>query len=426
MRIGYGLVLFTYHFLWTAGMLCLIPLKPILRRRRLFRRLSPRLPRESIRGGGIWVHALSVGEVISSIPLVKQLAVQAAHEEIVFTVSTEKGMAVAREKLGGHVRLLLTMPLDAWWAVRPVARFVRPSLFVLVETDIWPGLLDYLRRRGARRVLVNGRISPRTYRTYKRAPYIVRRMFNSLDACLMQSDLDCDRLLRIGVDRARVRRVGNIKFDHDWRPMPFEERQARLEDISMTEDHVIWVAGSTHDGEEMLIFEAFEGLLPRHPNLRLILAPRQIDRGEAIGTLARARGLRAVLRTDARGQADGCDVLILNTLGELARFYGLGSIAFVGGSLVPFGGHNLLEPAAFGCPVLFGPHTHNFVDMSESLIAAGGGKRVADGNELSAAMDMLLSDKRARARMGARAHSFVLENRGAVKRMLQFVASELD
>jgi 3-deoxy-D-manno-octulosonic-acid transferase len=204
-----------------------------------------------------------------------------------------------------------------------------------------------------------------------------------------------------------------------------EERRALLAEISMKEEHAIWVAGSTHSGEESLIFEIFKRLLPAYPHLRLIVAPRRIDRGEAVGMAARRMGLRAALRSGGSGPPDGCHVMVLNTLGELGRIYGLGGIAFVGGSLVPFGGHNLLEPAAFGCPVLFGPHTHNFVDMADSLIVSGGGRRVANGDELSAAVGVLLSDEALRARMGARARRFVLENRGAVTRILQFVASSL-
>ncbi|MBW2284814.1 MAG: hypothetical protein JRF65_09470 [Deltaproteobacteria bacterium] len=260
MNFGYNALIFLYHFLWTVGGLLVLPLAPVLREKRVFRRLWPSLPREPLRGGGIWIHALSVGEVISAVPLANRLASELTHTELVFTVSTAKGMAVAREKLHGNVRLLLTMPLDAWWAVRPVARFIRPSLFVLVETDIWPGLLDYLHRRGVKAVLVNGRVSPRTFRSYKKASFFVRRMLGSLDACLMQSDLDCERLFRIGVDSEKVRRVGNIKFDREWRPMAPEERRARLVEISLSEAHVIWVAGSTHPGEETLILEVFKAL----------------------------------------------------------------------------------------------------------------------------------------------------------------------
>ena len=426
MNFGYNVLVFLYHFLWTLGGLFLLPFTPLLRKKRLFRRLLPDVPPESPLGGGIWIHALSVGEVISAVPLVNRLASESTHGEIVFTVSTAKGMAVARTKLNGNVRLLLTMPLDAWWAVRPMARFIRPSLFVLVETDIWPGLLDYLQRRNVKAVLVNGRVSPGTYRSYRKASFFVRRMLGSLDACLMQSDLDCERLFRIGVAPAKVRRVGNIKFDQEWHPMRPEERRARLAEISLAEAHVIWVAGSTHPGEETVIFRVFKKLLPAFPQLRLILAPRQVNRGSAIGREARQMGLDAVLRTETPRPGGDYHVLVLDTLGELGRFYGLGRICFVGGSLTPFGGHNLLEPAAFGCPVLFGPHTHNFVDMSESLIASGGGRRVRDGRELCEAVRLLLSDEALRSETGARARRFVRDNRGAVSRIVRYLESIAD
>jgi 3-deoxy-D-manno-octulosonic-acid transferase len=205
--------------------------------------------------------------------------------------------------------------------------------------------------------------------------------------------------------------------------MPPEERRDRLLEISLSEAHFIWVAGSTHPGEETLILGAFKKLLAAYPHLRLILAPRQVDRGNDVAHEAGGMGLRAVLRTKMVRPAGDYHVLVLNTMGELGRFYGLGAIGFVGGSLVPFGGHNLLEPAAFGCPVLFGPHTHNFVEMSESLTASGGGRRVADADELSAAMELLLANDALRAEMGARARRFVQDNRGAVTRIVRYLES---
>jgi 3-deoxy-D-manno-octulosonic-acid transferase len=421
MRPGYGTFIFLYHLLWSVGSMMVLPSALLMKSGRLRKRLALDLPAKPVRGGGIWLHALSVGEVISSIPLVNRLAERYPQKEIVLSAATSKGMAMALEKVRPEVRNVVVMPVDAWWAVRRIVDFVRPSVFILVETDIWPATLDYLRRRGIHRILVNGRVSPRTYAAYRRARPVARSMFESLSWCLMQSDLDRERLIRIGVDPAKVVRTGNIKFDQEWPPMDEAERVRRIEDLTFHPEDYIWVAGSTHEGEEETVLEVFKRLLPDHPRLRLIVAPRQVERAAAVRRLFENAGVPCALRTEMPWKGRPLKAVVLDTLGELGRFYGLGKAGFVGGSLVPFGGHNLLEPASFGCPVLFGPHTHNFVDMSESLVAAGGGWRVEDSDALLAAMNRLAADERLRTKMGERAREFVHDNRGALDRVLKVV-----
>jgi len=187
-----------------------------------------------------------------------------------------------------------------------------------------------------------------------------------------------------------VKTVGNIKFDRNWEPMEQAERDDWMNLLGIAPDSLVWVAGSTHPGEEKILLEIFEKLLISFPGLRLILAPREIGLSNEICTFSREMGIETVLRTALLGNRVSYDVLILDTLGELGRIYGIGTVSFVGGSLVPVGGHNLLEPASFGCPVIFGPYTHNFVAMSESLKETGGGWRVEDGQELFNRMEMLL------------------------------------
>ena len=299
---------------------------------------------------------------------------------------------------------------------------VRPSAFILVETDIWPGLIDYLRRRGIKSVLVNGRVSPRTFRSYHRFPFFTRMMFQPLESCMMQSDLDRERLLKAGIGPDKVRMVGNIKYDRDWVPMANEERRKLLRALNLGVEDMIWVAGSTHPGEEEVLLKTFKKLRPSFTRLRLILAPRNIERSEDILVQARDMGLETILKTGISRSRDPYDVVILDTLGELGRIYGLSKVSFVGGSLVPFGGHNLLEPAGFGCPVLFGPHTHNFVLMSELLVEDGGGWRVKDAEALYEAMKTLLKDAETCNVMGRRAKEFVEKNRGALERIMSYVA----
>ena len=463
------MVLFLYHFLWTVALFLVAPvvgllfIGPMVRRdgahtgARIVERLALRFPDPPPKKGGIWVHALSVGEVISALPLVDRLGSVFAGREIVFTATTAAGLAMAREKLDGKVSVVFPMPVDAWWCVRKVVNFVNPSVFVLVETDIWPALLKCLRRRRIRSILVNGRISPRTFRSYKKAPFLVRKMFNPLYACLMQSDLDRDRLLQTGVEKDKVLTVGNIKFDREIAPMGDEERREWIEALGLEAVDgppgkrilPVWVAGSTHPGEEEILLDAFKRLRISHPLLRLVLAPRDTGRSGDIITIARERGLRAVLRTRiANGGVVGCkgqhatvrahiqvpasnsqptvphspsgnsnsyDVLVLDTMGELGRVYGLASVCFVGGSLVPIGGHNLLEPASFGIPVVFGPHTHNFVSMATTLLEGEGGRRVQNGDELCAAVKEFLEDDEMRRRAGENARAFVEQQPGSAR-----------
>lgn len=428
MRIRSGgctLFIFLYHLVWTALIVLCIPMLPLLRKKGFAQRLALGLPRDSLSGCNIWIHALSVGEVVSALPLVETLRQRFPGKDIVFTVTTSRGMAIARKELDGKVKALLTMPIDFWWCVRRIVRYVNPSVFILVETDIWPGLIDCLMRKGIKSILVNGRVSPRTLRTYRRCPLFTRKMFQPLELCLMQSNLDRERLLQAGIDRhEKVIVVGNIKFDRVWIPMSQKERHEWLNFLSMKSEDLIWVAGSTHRGEEEIVLGVFKRLRASFPALRLILAPREIDRVHEIFTEAQDAGLKVALRTEIPDKKATYDVLILNTLGELGRIYGLGEVSFVGGSLVPVGGHNLLEPAGFGCPVLFGPYVHNFVLMSELLVKAGGGWQVHDGEELHKAMMMLLADTGMRAETGRLAKEFVVKNQGALERVVSYIVPE--
>jgi len=250
-------------------------------------------------------------------------------------------------------------------------------------------------------------------------------MFEDMALCLMQSDLDRKRLLEIGLGPQRVKTAGNIKFDRDWLPMTVKEKREWLGLLKLQNEDTIWVAGSTHQGEETIILDTFGRLRPLFPGLRLIIAPRKTERTEDINELSLGRGFNTVLKTQIEETSRPYEVLILNTLGELDRIYGLCEISFVGGSMVPIGGHNLLEPASFGIPVLFGPHTHNFVLMSQLLIEAGGGKRVEDGDELFETVKELLSDPDKAERMGRKAHRFVETNRGALNRVMDQIQTYL-
>ena len=418
--------LFLYHFAWTFIVLSLSSFLRISTLDRLRRRLVFPVPSQAHRKKTIWIHALSVGEVISALPLVRGLKDAYPSEEIVFTVTTSQGEEIALKELAEHVREIHVMPLDFWWAARRIIQRLRPKLFLLIETDLWPGLLHFLKQKGTKTLLLNGRISPRTLKSYRKTSLFVRHMYQDLDFCLMQTDLDRERLLQIGIEPQKVKVTGNVKFDHDWPEMSVQERLELRRRLHLLPEDKAWVAGSTHQGESTTVLNVFDKLLLQFPKLRLIIAPRRLEEVWEIFRTAENKGLSPALKTDICKRPASYRVLILDTMGELRRFYGIGYISFVGGSLLPFGGHNLLEPASFGCPVLFGPHTEDFSLMSELLIEVGGGARVGGEEELFAILKGLLMDRQKRDRMGMKARSFVEMNKGALKRVLAHLGVHIE
>ncbi len=371
--------------------------------------------------GTLWIHALSVGEVISALPLLKALKRRFPQKQIVFTVTTTQGLRVARESIKGEINHILPMPLDFWWSVNRIIHFIKPSLFVLVETDLWPGLIFSLKKMGIKTLLVNGRVSPRTHRSYKSLRHMVKRLLNAMEICMVQTELDQRRLLEVGVRAEKILTVGNLKFDRDWEPMKEEEHNVWMDLLRLKKSEPVWIAGSTHPEEEAVILQVFKRLRDSFPELRLIIAPRRVERGDEICRLSTGNGLKTLLRTEISRSKGPYDVLVLDTIGELGRIYGIGKISFVGGSLAHIGGHNLLEPAAFGHPVLFGPHTQNFALMSQLLIQTGGGLRVHDSESLFIAMKDLLKDSKKSKTMGKRARGFVEAHQGALNRILEFI-----
>lgn len=425
---GMIILLIFYHIVFSCIVLVAIPFFPFMRGKKIREKLGLGLKGIAPFHQPIWVHALSVGEVMSAIPLIDVLREKYPENDIVFSATTRQGIALAREEIEAKVKTLIPMPVDFWWSVRRALLYIHPAVFVLIETDIWPGLLSAVRKKKVKCLLVNGRISPKTYASYKKFSFLARKMYGFFDICLMQTDLDRDRLIAIGIDRKRIHTAGNIKFDRPWAPMEDTERARWMKELGISKGSSVLVAGSTHPGEEVILLRVFKRVLEKFPGLHLLLAPRKIERADEILKLARDKGFVATLKTKIPNHHGEYDVLIVDTLGELGSIYGLARISFVGGSLVPFGGHNLLEPASFGCPVLFGPHTENFVRMSEGIIRARGGWKIEDEEKLEKAILRLLQEQDLCKEMGERAQEFVLGNRGALTRVVaeigQFLTQE--
>jgi 3-deoxy-D-manno-octulosonic-acid transferase len=319
----------------------------------------------------------------------------------------------------------LYAPLDLPWAVARTVDRLQPVLYVFIETELWPNLLGQLARRGVPTIMVNGRLSTTSYARQRRPPvlWLYQTILPSLRLCLMQSDRDVERIVSLGADPRSVYRTGNIKFDQ---PLPASARKLTKADLGLAAEAPLLVAGSTHAIEEEMVIQAFEAVLARHPSAQLLLAPRHIERADAVEAMVRDRGLTVRRRsTDRQSDESRPHVVILDSRGELAAVYEHATVAFVGGTLVPIGGHNLLEPAFWAKPVLFGPHTDHCVEIANLLVQAGGGRRVTTAEELAAELARLCDQHEERVRMGQAAHAMVRENQGALEATVEAIDRQL-
>lgn len=370
----------------------------------------------------IWVHAVSLGEVVAVAPLVK--ALQLAHPDYryVVTTVTETGREAVEQRLAGVAEHRYA-PLDFPWAVSGMVDHLRPVLYVFVETELWPNLLWTLKERGIPAILVNGRLSSRSFQR-QHVPGLrsfYRSVLDSLALCLMQSKRDAERIVALGADSERVHVTGNIKFDQ---PLPASQADPGFRRALGLADHEsLFLAGSTHPGEEEQLVAAYRGLLDRHPSLVLMLAPRHIERADQVEAMVKGTGLAAQRRSRLSGVMAGPRVIILDTRGELARAYREAAVAYVGGTLIPVGGHNLLEPAVWGVPVLFGPYTDHCAEIAALLLQAGGASRVDGSQAIIRHVDQWLSDQQTRESVGQAACRVVLDNRGALERTLRLIES---
>jgi 3-deoxy-D-manno-octulosonic-acid transferase len=400
LALGY-LPLFLVRKVWGAGY-------PVALRERLG---FAKVPPASLPGSRFWVHAVSVGEVMAAVPLVQALRTRWPAADVVVSTVTATGERVARARLA-DAAAMLTFPLDFPGAVRRTVRRVGPGCFIALETELWPNLLRALRRAGVPAVLANGRISDRSYRRYRLVRGLFRRVLDDVALFCMQSEEDARRVISLGARPERVLVTGNLKMEAPPGDAGAERLWRRLLHLG---DAPIVVAGSTHRGEEALVLDAFLAVRPAADGLRLVLAPRHPERLDEVEGLVRARGLVAVRRSRVSPGASA-DVIVVDTMGELASLYAVADAIFVGGSLVPVGGHNVVEPALHAKPVLFGPHMTNFRDAAALLLKADGAVQVRDGPDLAAALRALLADAPRRESLGRAAWAAVRAHQGACVR----------
>jgi 3-deoxy-D-manno-octulosonic-acid transferase len=374
----------------------------------------------------IWVHAVSVGEVLAARPLISELRRRYPKLRLFLSTTTLTGQQLARRNVS-DVDAVFYFPFDWAFTARRTLNLVKPRLFVMMETEIWPNLLRECRRRGVRTVLVNGRVSYRSFPRYRLIRPFFRRVLADIDRFCVQGDETARRLEQLGADPSRIVVTGSVKFDAlDALPTPGRGPERVLRFFRVSPGRPVLVAGSTLKGEEEAIIHAFNALRRHGTNALLILAPRQPQRFAEVERLCRQEGLLTVRRSELPIDAEPrADAVVLDTIGELAQLYQVATVVFVGGSLVSAGGHNILEPAVFGRPIVFGAHMQNFAEIAEAFLANGAAVQVKSERELDEAIVTLMDDPVRRARLGAAARALVDANRGAKDKTLAVITSLL-
>ena len=369
---------------------------------------------------GVWLHAVSVGEVQACAPLVSALSERYPALPLTVTTITPTGAARARA-LYGNLAQVRYLPFDLPGAVRRFFERVQPQLAVIFETELWPNLYRECGRRRVPLVLASARISARSLDRYRRLGALFRETLAGTAVVAAQAAGDAERFRSLGADPASTHVTGNLKFDFAL-PADIGARGTQLR-AQYAPARPLWVAGSTHAVEEQAVLEAHQLGRRAHPSALLVLAPRHPPRFDEVAQALAQAGVSFVRRSGCADASDaaGCAVLLLDSLGELLGFYAAADVAFVGGSLVPVGGHNLIEPAALGVPVLTGPHTFNSEEIARLLIARGAVEVVRDAAELGTRVSQLLADPQARARIGAVASASVDSNRGALEKLLALI-----
>jgi 3-deoxy-D-manno-octulosonic-acid transferase len=376
----------------------------------------------------IWIHAVSVGEVLTARPLISDLKRRYPNLRMFLSTTTLAGQQLARRSVQ-DVDAVFYFPFDLGIFVRRTLDLVRPKLFIMMETEIWPNLLYECRRRGVKTAVVNGRLSARSFSRYRMIRGFMRRVLDHVDRFLVQSEESARRFIDIGADPARVVVTGSLKFDSlDMSPSALQSRARDrvLRYFRVPSSRVVIVAGSTMKGEESVVLRAFRRVRTTMPHALLVIAPRHPERFGEVEQLVRSEGWKAARRSDlAIDTEPRVDVVVLDTIGELATVYQIATVVFVGGSLVATGGHNVLEPAVFGKPIVFGPHMENFAEIADAFVSNGAGVQLAGEEQLDETLMSLMSDPVRRARLGAAARALVEANRGAKEKSVTVLADLL-
>jgi len=413
---------------WLLILTFLLYLPKALWRRRLphrgWRMRLGRYPapvRQSLEGRAVlWVHAVSLGEVLAARPLLEGLSKTRPSEALVVSTVTPGGFQLASTQRCASA--VIYFPLDLRASVTHALEAIRPRVLLLMESELWPMMIRLAKARGTAVAVVNGRISPRAFRRHRWVKRWFRKTLGQVDLFLMQSQLDADRIIQLGASAQKVRVVGSLKWDASLGSRPTEETlHTMARHLGLNGRQSVLVAGSTHRGEERLLLQAFQTLRSLHPHLRFIIAPRHLERLAEVEALVQSAGFTAS-RLSAVPSGGAWDIGIVDTFGQLPTYYGLAQAVFVGGSLIPHGGQNPLEPASLGKPVLFGPSMHNFAEIAQQLLAHQAARQLEAASELPTALQELLGNRPAAEAMGRRAQEVVEQSRGTTQRTLEALA----
>lgn len=414
----YGLALIVSLPYWLFAMLRSGKYRAGLKER--FGSIARRISLPAAGQRSVWIHAVSVGEVLAVSGLITALQARLSEIRIFISTTTQTGQALARQRFGEHN--VFYMPLDLPFAVNAVLRTIRPEMLVLAETEFWPNVLRLTKGRGASIAVVNGRISDRSLPGYRRFRGLLRQVLESVDLFLAQSEIDAKRLVEIGAMPDRVHVSGNLKFDAK---IAQDSPLSSALKNALTPNQQVLVFGSTVEGEESLLNPCFKSVLHEFPQALIVLAPRHPERFDAVAELLRSDGISFWRRTAWSGKPISGGVLLLDTIGELASVYSLAQFAFVGGSMVPRGGHNILEPAHFSKAILIGPHYENFRVVVDEFIANNAIKVVPLEQMTTVALQLMRSPEEA-ALLGQRAKSIVVTGQGSVQRTLSALLDLLE
>ena len=372
----------------------------------------------------IWVHAVSVGEVLAARPVISELKLRYPSLRIFLSTTTITGQQIA-QRTATDADGIFYCPFDWTFVVRRTLALVKPKLFVMVETEIWPNLLRECRRTGVKTVMINGRLSGTSFSRYRLIRPFFRRVLADVDRFCVQGEEAMGRLVALGADPARITVTGSLKFDAlDPAAMPGRGRERVLRYFRISPSRQVFVAGSTMRGEEEAVIRAFKRWRAAQHSSRplLVLAARHPERFADVVQLCRDEGLRTLRRTELPIDAEpDVDVVVLDTIGELAQLYQIATVVFVGGSLVPLGGHNILEPAIHGKPIVFGPHMDNFSEITAAFLANDAAVQVRNEHELDVVVSSLMKDPSRRARLGTAARALVQARRGAKDKTLAVI-----
>lgn len=364
----------------------------------------------------IWIHAFSVDEVGSALPLISGLRQTLPDSILFFSASTTEGSNLAQKLFHDKIDHFIPFPFDILPVINRFLEKIKPDLFILVETNFWPNILAACKRKNIPTLLVNGRFSDKTIKSYLRFSFFFRPLFSSFHTLSVQTEKDRQNLIQLGINQTQIKNLGNLQFD-----IPLYSNTERNQAVSFTipENKILMVAGSTHEGEEEILLQSYKELKISFPDLYLIIAPRTISRGPSIQNLAQQMDLTANCRSLIN--AGGKDLFILDTIGELNSVYSHAQLAFIGGSLVAKGGDNPINAAIFSIPILFGPHMENFLEVSDELVLTGGAIRIQNQMELTAKIRTLLQSNNLLREFGTAANRYITAKQGVIQNHLTLI-----